>query len=60
MQMAAEVTATTLYVSNTETMANISAMIEATSNVTYTELHVDTSNNVILAIEHTNKPGVQL
>lgn len=55
-----EVTATTLYVSNTETMANISAMIEALSVVTYTEVHVDTSNNVILATEHTNKPGVQL
>jgi hypothetical protein len=35
-------------------------MIEALSVVTYTEVHVDTSNNVILSTEHTNKPGVQL
>ena len=58
--MYSEVTATTLYISNTETMANVSAMIEAMAVVTYTEMHVDTSNNVILATEHTNKPGVQL
>lgn len=59
--MTAEVTATVTYVSNTETMENpfpLSASPNTT--ITYTEIHVDNSNNVILSIEHTNKLGVQL
>ncbi|MDC3266457.1 hypothetical protein OAU13_00865 [bacterium] len=58
--MSSEVTATILYVSNTETLSNVSFAIQDTDVVTYTEMHVDTSNNVILQVEHTIKPGVQL
>lgn len=56
-----QATAVTLYSSNNQTMAStIPVNFLELEPVVFTEIHVDTSNNVILAVEHTSKLGVQL
>jgi hypothetical protein len=62
--MTAEVTLTVLYMSEnsglspTPPLSNIS--LTGNNTISYTEVHVDASNNTVFTLEHTTKLGVQL